>query len=402
MKAVLTLLSLSSLLFAGFEYEGYVGAKAQSYKKRNAKHSTNISFLQQLKLSYEKDAWQTKATLYAQEDNTDLNHQSNNERTFIRLDELFLSYEFDNAKLLAGKNIRFWGALEAENITDVFNLQEGRNEAFSTDKEGAYNLSYSYYTEDGELFVITKFHEQNLRLANSAYAYSPLISAQNYNEHLQSEKNLNRPTLYVGYNASLSQEYSLDYALIAQHGFDSQRYFSTRNNELFQNAYLVNKLLSYNTLLVNATLYKLEALYTDVIDDANIADYFQVAFGIEHTLEPLENGAELGFISEYYYYQNLENNKLNDLNLNQNFQNDLFLGMRYAFNDANDAEAVGGVIIDTEYDEQSYYIEYEGRLMDGLKLEADYRYINPSKSHNTTYASLGTHHRISLALSYYF
>jgi len=83
-------------------------------------------------------------------------------------------------------------------------------------------------------------------------------------------------------------------------------------------------------------------------------------------------------------------------------QDDLFLGMRYSFNNTNDSSVIGGVIEDFEYDEQVYYFKYDSRISDSFKVELDYYYVEPSKKKRTAYAFLGRHQRIGLNIAYYF
>ena len=402
-QSFLSLIVFSTSSFAQVELEGYIGLDTQVYSSQENKHSSNLTTQQQLKLTYEKDNYSSVFELYAQEDKSDFTSQKDNDRTFLRINELYTQYEGDDYKVLLGKKIRFWGALEAHNIVDTFNIEDTRNDSFITDKIGAYNLEYTHYFDDSELSFILKVHEQENKMSNQSYMYSILTNNLSFNDELKSDKSLNRPSLYLSYNgSSYGDEYSLDYSLIYENGYDSQRYFTVNNNQYEQNAYLVNKFMTYNTLVYNSTLYKLEALYSNITNEKNISDYIHIALGTEHTLDAFENGNEVGLIAEYYYYDTIENNKLDDLSLAQVFQNDLFLGMRYSFNDVDDSNIVGGIILDTQYDEQSYYLEYETRIYDIAKLKLDYRYIEPSNTHNTVYAQLGRHQRVALNISYHF
>ncbi len=101
-----------------------------------------------------------------------------------------------------------------------------------------------------------------------------------------------------------------------------------------------------------------------------------------------------------------------DLALFQIFQNDLFIGLRYTFNDAADSSIIAGAIVDLEYEEQSYSVKYGTRFFDVLSMTADYAYINPSKTEPTAYALMGfdqnnptvpvAHQRVGINLAYHF
>jgi hypothetical protein len=402
MRQLLLLSCCITLAFAEIQTKGYIALDSSLYSKKENKHSSNMTLQQQLEVNYINKNFSSDLQLYAQQDTTDFNNKKDNERSFLRLDILNATYDWNEQSLTAGKSIKFWGALEAENIVDTFNIQDKRNDPFVTDKTGAWNIQYSNFTEDGEFSVIAKVYEQKNELSSSSYIYYPFENNESLGDSLKSEDSLYRPTVYLNYSGSVYGEYSLDYAFVYQNGYDSQRYLTKESNTYEENAYLVNKLMTYNTAVINSTLYKLEALYTDVIEDKSVSDYIHIALGVEHTLDQLENGAEVGIIGEYYYYETLQKERLSDIQLSQAFQNDIFLGMRYNLNDEADTNAVGGVIIDTQYNEQSYYIEFETRVKDMFKVTADYRYFNPSSTHDTVYARLGYHQRVAVNISYHF
>ena len=453
MRRLLAIVILTSSLCADgdygtFEYKGYVGLDAQVYPTRpDGKHGSSFTLQQQLKLSYDLDDFESAMTLYAQEDSSDLSsvEANRNKRTFIRLDELYGKYNFENDMIFGGRNIRFWGALEVNNIVDTFNTKDFRTDGLDPQKQGAWNVAYTHYFENSELSLVAKLYEEKQKMAAYPYVYyffpktisvpthqpspaPPYVDvAVSYDANRESTESLYRPTLYLSYSGSTESDYPIDYAVIAQHGYDSQRAFKSTVDKsalsvtMQEEVYLVNKFMTYNTMVVGGTLIKLEGLATDVIDDnvtsidKIVSDYYQLGFGVEHTLSGLIGDADLGLLAEYYYYNTFEHSDeiATDLNLFQVFQNDLFLGFRYTLNDAANSSLIVGAIIDTEYEEQSYSLKYESRLYDVLNLKLDYAYINPSTSKPTAYALMGTdpkdptatpsaHQRIGLNLAYHF
>ncbi len=402
MKKILLFLFLGTYALAELSYEGYLGADMQAYNKTSTKHSSNFTLEQKLKLTHESNNFVSVLELYAQEDSSDYNNKANNKRSYIRINELYTSYEFEDSKILLGKSILFWGALEVKNIVDGFNIQDTRSDPSKTDKVGAYNIQYSHYFEESELSFIVKLYEQKSKMANSSYTYSIKRKNESFKNKLESEKSLGRPSVYLTYTGSLSDDIALDYAFILQNGYDSQRYLRKSGNEYVQHAYLVNKFSTFNTLVLGSSLIKLEFLYTDVLDDKNVSDYYHSAFGIEYTLEQFEEGSELAILGEYYYYKSKDEKISSDLSLGEIFQNDLFLGLRYSLNDYGDSTAVGGVIIDTDYKEENYYVEFETRVYDAFKVKLDISYTEPSKTHNTIYAKQGRSKKIGLNIAYHY
>lgn len=404
-KTVLIFLLFLTNALADLETKGHVDVQLQSYLTRaQDKHPDNFTASAQVELDYTQEDLELIAKASAQADSYDFTGSSkHNDRSFVRLDELYAKYELEDSQFMAGKSIRFWGALEVDNITDVFNPDDFRTDIFNADKLGVWNMAYTHYTDTGELALIIKIDEPDQDMASLPYVYYFFPSFVNYDKNLQSEKSKNRPSVYLKYSGSTETEYPLDYAFIIENGYDSQRYFSSDAAFNFtQHAYLVNKFMTYDTLVVGSTLFKLEALYTDVLNDEKVSDYYHIGLGVEHTLSQVYKQADLGLLAEYYKYDTVQKDRLSDLDIFETFENDLFLGARYSFNEGNDASVVGGVIFDLDYNEQSYYIEYEGRIAQTFKLNLDYRYIEPSKNSLTAFNLMGRHQRVSLKLGYYF
>ena len=403
-----------SSVFAEIEVSGHIDLDSEFYlNKESSRESNSFTAKQTLELKYLKDDYTVFTKLYAQAAYNDSLHENKQtKRSFVRIDEFYVKHDGEDSSAQVGKSIKFWGALELRNIVDVFNPNELRDDMFSVNKLGVYNASYAYFTDNGEVSLILKVHEQDQKMAQHPYVYYPFPYvyypfplAISYEKELQTSKNKNRPSLYITYSASTDSEYALDYAFIYENGYDSQRYFSAVLNQptrYVQNAYMVDKFMTYNTLVIGATLLKVEALYTDVQANTFVGDYSHFALGIEHTFEDLGSGAAIGFISEYYKYTTYESDKYNDLQLYETMQDDLFLGLRYVLNDADDSSIVGGAVVDMEYDEQMYYAKYESRFGDSIKVECDYYYIEPSKKAQTAYALLGRHQRIGVNIAYYF
>ena len=403
---VLSLISFISL-FAELEMSGHLDLDSEFYlTKASGRDANSFTVKQTLEFKYTRDTWSAFAKVYAQEAYNDfLSKEDQTQRTFARLDELYLRYDTDEASYSIGKSIKFWGALELRNIVDVFNPNEFRDDMFSVNKLGVYNASYSRFTDTGELNVIVKVHEQDLEMASYPYVYYPFPEMISYEKNLQTSSSQNKPSIYVAYSGSTDTDNALDYAFIYQHGYDSQRYLSSvvrQPTRYVQNGYRVDKFMTYNTLVVGSTLVKLEAVYADVEKGVSVGDYSHAAFGIEHTFEDFESGATLGLITEYYRYYTYEEDKFTDLEVYESMQNDIFVGLRYVLNDVDDSSFIGGLIADAEYNEQTYYAKYESRYMDSFKLDVDYYFVEPSTSTQTAYALLGRHQRIGVNIAYYF
>ncbi|MDF1875159.1 hypothetical protein JHD48_05380 [Sulfurimonas sp. SAG-AH-194-I05] len=400
-----TLFFTSQCLFSDVEISGHVDFNAQAYVLTDSsKYKNAFTAKQTLALEYTNENVTLFTKVYAQEAYHDFFGQKDEtQRSFVRLDELYVTIENDESTIEIGKSIKFWGSLELRNIVDVFNPNDLRNDMFVNDKLGVWNVSYAYYTENGEIALILKGTEQKQRMAGESYAYYFFSQPLRYDAHLQTTQSKKRPTAYLKWSGSTQSDTPIDYAFIYQNGYDSQRYFSIiANQTLAQHVYRVNKFMTYNTLVIGATLIKLEALYAFVEENTNVGDYSHLGLGVEHTFNTFKSGAGIGLIGEYYRYDTYDTDKFDDVQLFETMQNDLFIGVRYTLNDEDDSSFIGGIVHDLEYDEQTFYVKYESRLQESFKVEIDYFYIEPSKNTQTAYSYLGRHQRVGVNIAYHF
>lgn len=411
MIRIVALLLATLPLMAEVEVRGHVDLQGDAFLIHPpGKHKNDLTLLGTVEAEYTRDAFRGVFRADAQQDYYDLQSApEQNGRSFVRVDELYGSYDFTDDQVMAGRSIRFWGALEVRNIVDGFNPIDFRTGLFEDDRMGVWNTAWTHYTDTGSFSVIVKLYEEDQKMAKPPYVYYFFPPFATYDSDLKTQPSRYRPTVYLRYGGSTDTGYPLDYAVILQNGYDSQRYFQPDGPmtgvvpvTLTEHAYLANKVMTYDTLVVGETLLKLEALYTDVIDDPNIADYYHAGAGVEHTLSQIVDEADLGLIAEYYRYGTLQSGRYTDLELFEVFQNDLFTGLRYSWNGVNDASLVGGAVWDLEYAEQMFYAQYETRLFETFKLNLDYRYIEPSEHTMTAFYLMGRLQSITAKLGYYF
>jgi hypothetical protein len=382
--------------------KGNVGGEFKWYiKKPPLKLDYNLAGLGEIESVYLKGPWFGKLLIEGLIDTQE------EERDYFRANEAYLQYDFveQDLRVTAGREVLFWGALEVYNPVNIINRQVLTRDPFEVFKKGSYLISCSKYLESSEIQLLTTLYEQDQEFPGKESPYYIFPEFLTYDKNLITEESRKRPTGYLKYSGSTDTFYPLDYALVVSNGYDSQRLITPVGDGILrQNAYIASKFLTFDTLVVNATLLKLEASYTDVKDVPNISDYYQVGAGIEHTLEQVYRGWDMGLISEYYLYKTTDKNKSDDLRLFQSFQNDLFLGFRLTFNDVASSEIVGGGIFDLEYDgEYSLFAEFNTRVFDMFTLSADIRKIVPNtEGIPTVYELIGDHLRITLNVKYHF
>ena len=368
-KIILSIICSSSLFSEGIEYKGDIGFESSYIDHSIAgKRDSQTALRGEFELKKKMGSGQVVLNANAIVDANDKN------RRYVNLNDLYYKYEFENSDLLIGRNTRFWGAMEFYNHTDAFNTKDWRDNPFDYDaKIGSNNIAYTQYFENSELALIAKIGQERQRVqdAKSVNNFMPPI----YNDSLVTQKDKNRPTVYLKYTGS-AEETQFDYALIYQNGYDEQRYLAPKGASLHQNAYLVNKVMGYATLVSGETIYKTELAYTKS-DDKLVSDYAQYSVGVEHTLYGVWGKSDLGVLAEYYKYDEQESAKLGAKDFGNLFQNDLTLGFRLSVNDSSDSDVLGGVSIDQDNQEKLIFVEYNTRFLEKYKLGLSYQHLEP-------------------------
>ena len=368
-KIILSIICSSALFAEGIEYKGNIGLESFYIDHSIAGKRDNQTALRgEFEVKEKTKMGQVVLRANAIVDAHDKN------RRYVNLSDLYYKYDFDNADVLIGRNTRFWGAMEFYNHTDAFNTKDWRDNPFDYDaKLGANNIAYTEYFENSELALIAKIGQegQKVQEAQSVNNFMPPI----YSDSLVTQKSKNRPTVYVKYTGS-AEESQFDYALIYQNGYDEQRYLAPKGASLHQNAYLVNKVMGYATLVSGETIYKTELAYTKS-DDEKVSDYAQYSVGVEHTLYGVWGKSDLGLLAEYYRYDAQDSSKLGAKDFGNLFQNDLTLGFRLSVNDSSDSDVLGGVSLDQDNQEKLMFVEYNTRLLEKYKLGVSYQHLEP-------------------------
>ena len=287
----------------------YKGSMGLDYKKFNydipfVDDKTQKTFLGQIELKKLFDNSEVFLKVEALKDFDDEN------RKYSKVNEVFFKYESDNYDLKIGKDIKYWGALELHNLTDIYNEKNTQNDMFDeSSKLGTKAITYNYYLQNEDSIS--------------------LIISEDKNEK-------NNISSYIKYSGSRDDIASRDFA-----------YILNSKDEKF---------LMFHTLIVNDSIYKLEYLYK------NKTKKYQAGIGIEHTLYGLINKKDLSLLLEYYK----SNETINS------YKNKIFLASRLTFNDVSSSDLTIGLIKDNTLDEYSKSVEYNTRLYDKFKIKLSY------------------------------
>jgi len=375
-------LLLYSFANAEFEISNFIGIEYKSYiKKQNKKDSYNLGLTYQNEMKYFFEDTKIYSKIEVLKDLND------KKRDYLHIDELYYSKSFDSFDFDIGKKTIFLGTLEANNLVDIFNRQNYQKDSLSNYKNGSIMANVNYFMEDDSIlrFYIKAF-EEDIKMPSKNSVYYPFTNKE-YSEHIDFSNKKETPSILTTYTKSYDEDISADVSFGFFYGYDNNIIF--KDNSQFLNPYLFlsSKLLTYNTFVIDSTLYKIEGSYTKTNDKEKIRidDFYQLGVGLEYTFEQIYKNHNLGLITEYYKSDNH----------NISFDNDLFLALRYTLNDSASSEFLAAYVQDIKKDDNSVYMKYNGRLTDNLNISTDLRYIKSS-----TY--IDEHLRFGCEIKYYF
>lgn len=256
---------------------------------------------------------------------------------------------------------KFWGVTESSHLVDIINQTDFVEGSDGEDKLGQPLLRASRLLENGsvDLFVLPYFRERTFAGAAGRFRTGLVVDtdAATY-ESSQEER-------HVDYAVRWSNTMdSMDLGLSYFDGTSRDPSFSLGSKNgaavLVPHYPLIQQLGLDLQHTGEATIWKLEVAHRR----ANDENYTAAVGGFEHSLEAFESGAEIGLLGEYHFDTRGEA-------MNAPFQNDVFVGARFAMNDEASSELLGGLFYDLDNQSTSLRLEGSRRIGDGLKINVE-------------------------------
>ncbi len=387
MKKVFLLLFAATLLL-GFEAKTDLEISHIGYSD----FSDETVFSGNSAFQLDNDSFTTNGTIDA------LYSERYDDRRYLELNELFVTKEYEKYRVQAGKVIKFWGELEGYNIGDVFNRKNLLKDPFSKEKKlGSWSLSGTRYFDSGSLELGAKVYEEDQKYPENGTPYAPF--QLEYDKELLLSDKRETPTFFLKYAFPTDTVVESENRFILINGYDSKRYFVlTNQNRLAQYAYRSNKGIFLSNMMYEDYIFKFEGSVTDVSDGEQVSDYSQFALGIEKTLYDLSS-ADLTLFAEYYDYGYKEK-KLENVDLSELYDNDLFLALRINFNDVSNSQIKGGILHDLASKEEVLKLSGERRIHDGLVLGFEILRVVAKENSILTAMSSNTRGTLSLTQSF--
>lgn len=317
--------------------------------------------------------------------------QYDDERTHADIRELSWIHVGDDWETRIGVRRVFWGVTEFQHLVDVINQSDSVEDVDNEDKLGQPMVNLSLVNDWGiiDFYIMPYFRERTFAGAEGRPGI-PFIDTDD--------------ALYE----SSDEESHLDYAVRWSHSIDDYEvalsWFEGTSREpllapSFDSGRLVltpfyQQISQFGAELqatIDSMLWKVEVLY----NDNNLDSYTALQGGFEYTQYGVyESNADLGWLLEYAWDERGNEGT-------SSFQNDVFFGGRFAFNDVDSSEILFGFGYDLDFNSTSVLVEASTRFGDSIKVSLDARFFESDEFNDPTYLFRRDDH-IQLTAQYFY
>jgi len=366
-----------------FNYKGNLSFEQWYFPREgvSAQNNANDTFEFKGEGSLSAAAWQV---LVAPRLKFDLVEEQRNR---IAADEAWVEYSTENMEIRVGIQTFFWGTVESVNIVDVLNQQDYESNFLDPYKWGEFSALISYFTDDYtfELYYLPYFRTASFPSRYSRYSFT------NSNIDISENEQYNDGSRWDPQGAfRVSTTFgSADIAVAVFHGWSRFPIlnYGPGSTDLVPHYYKEDRVSCEIQMAVDKWLLKGEFVYknTDINSELMRASilpsgrivnknlipdsYVSYVFGFEYKFERIVDSHDLTFLAEYIGDTN-RGEKTPDYRV---YQNDLFFGFRYNFNDANDKKLeFGGFLALEKGDEFIYSVEYSQRFFKDFNFNLKY------------------------------
>ena len=299
--------------------------------------------------------------------------QHDSSRSHADIRELNWVHLSDNWELRTGLRKVFWGVTEFQNLVDVINQKHPVEGLNNEHKLGQPMINYSVVNDWGivDLFLLPGFREQTYPSTDGRLRASiPVEDVLTTYESSREDKHIDLAARW---------SHSFDVYDIGVHWFKgtdrTPKYQAvTHNDNLVLKAHYqqIEQVGIDLQATVDSWLYKGEVIY----QDNSTENYWATQVGFEYTFYGIQESAtDLGVLLEAGYDQR-------GITADALMQNDIGIGARLAFNDAQSSSLLAGVIHDLDYHGNSFSLEAERRLGDNWKASIEARIFSPGSSND--------------------
>jgi hypothetical protein len=316
--------------------------------------------------------------------------QHDSERTHADIRELAWIKVAETWELRAGIRKVFWGVTESQHLVDIINQTDLVENLDGEDKLGQPMINLALVRDAGtlDLFILPGFRERTfpgedgrLRSGLVVDTDNPVYESSAEDKHVDFAA---RWFQYVGaFDIGLSYFYGTS---------RDPRFIPNGNGTALLPVYdIINQTGLDAQATIGDWLWKLEVISRSGQGDR----YTALTGGFEYTFVGImETSYDLGVIAEYLYDDR-------DNEATTPFANDMLLGTRFTFNDAQSTELLAGIITDLDEGTVMLNVEASRRLGNAWKLSIEARAFSNIDNDDPLYSFRKDDH-LQAELAWYF
>jgi len=348
------------------EFTGEVGFEIRLFPQaplypgqHSARLSPSIRFEPELRYEWGDGSWRFTGTGFLRLDAHD------GRRSHVDIRELGLLYLGDGVTAFAGIGKVFWGVTEVNHLVDIINQDDAVEDIDREDKLGQPMVNFTLEGVWGslDLFYLPRFRERTFP-GDDARLRGPLPVSSDAT--FESGAGVWHQDFALRWSRPFG---SFDLGTSFFRGTSREPRFQvetdTQNSAFLRPHYDVIDQVGVDVQWTgDAALLKLEAITRGGHGDRFVA----ATGGIEYTVYQLLAGnSDLGLLAEF-----MVDGRNADAPPTV-FDNDVFVGFRWALNDVHDTSILGGPVIDYETGEMLVLVEAARRLGDDWRFELEAR-----------------------------
>ena len=290
------------------------------------------------------------------------------ERRYGDVRELNVVHVTGSWETLVGISRVFWGVTESSHLVDIINQTDYLAGFDGEDKLGQpmIRVSRSFEQSTLTLFTLPGFREREFLSPDNPLALPFLIDNDNpLYESSDRDDHVDVAIRFSGYRGIV------DYGLSWFSGTSREPGFVPGEDERLIPFYAqINQFGLDLQITYDAWLWKLETIRRE-FDNEDLGEDFNAAVGgFEYSFYGMADGLyDLGVLAEYHY------DSRDDVSTVP-FQDDLFLGLRFGFTDAESSEILAGVIVDQEDQSRSFRVEANRRVLTDARINLELQTFN--------------------------
>ncbi len=289
------------------------------------------------------------------------------DRSHFDIRELKWTGTMDRWQVTVGIDTLFWGVTESNHLVDIINQDDNLEDIDREDKLGQPLASVSYDSDFGvfSLYAMTYFREQRFPGRNGRLRLQlPVDTSQTQYEAGAGKWHTD---LAIRWSHVIGD---FDVGLYHFRGTDRQPEFifgadGSGNPVLIPRYNLINQ----TGLDIQGTFEDLLVKFEGIRRTGSAGDYWAMTGGFEYTFYGLAGGdSDIGLLAEYLYDDRGQR-------ATTPFDNDLFMGLRWAMNDIDSTEILFGAVVDLDTAAKFVNFESSRRIGDKWKVSLDARFF---------------------------